>query len=135
MAKKSIPRTRAGEVTDAEAKRILADYKARPALFKKKLVFELDAAIREDKFGTARRMSLVFLTSTGAAFIKMVAKDREFAVAVADAQKNIHNYADALRGLLSWMEEADQRCIVALATRPDMKAVLAEAATPEVAHG
>jgi hypothetical protein len=118
------------KVTEADAKRILAEFKRRPALMKKKLVFKLDAAIREDNFGVARRMAFLFLTKTGAALINQVKKDREFAVAIADAQTGIHSYADNLRNLLSWVEEADRRCLVALAIRPDMHSVRAE-----VAHG
>src|ERR1700681_2830223 len=120
-----------------DAARILKDYRSRPALFTKATVFEMDAAIRQDKFGLSRRLALVFLSKSGRDFIKPVSEKRDFAIAVAQAADGFHHYADALRDLLSWIEEAERRSGIALACRPDMKSILAQVAKPQaqVAHG
>lgn len=138
--KHSAKRTKRGSrLSVKQADDILKDYKRRPALMSKETVFELDAAIRADKFGVSRRLGLLFLSKPCKELIENVQCDREFAVAVAQASDSVTEYRERLGDLVSSMEESEKRMMIALATREDMQAVLAEAkrdkAHREPAHG
>jgi len=137
MAKSKSTRTpvRKG-LSDRKAAAVLRNYEKRPALMSQDTVFELDDAIRADRFGTARRMALLMLTKPCAELIQEVSKDRKFALAAAAFAGGISSYRSALDDLRDWIEESEKRILVALATLPDMTEVFAEAQAEvkEVAH-
>ncbi len=127
MAKSKSTRAPSGtRAKEAQARKILRDYKGPPPLMTKGTMFELDAAISADNFGVSRRTAFMFLTEPCSELIKRIRNDRESAVAAASMLDGFTRYRDCLGDLQSWMDEAQKRIGVALATREDMGEVLAE---------
>ena len=114
-------------LSDAGAQKIVRDFAKQQALFTSEQVFELDSLVRPDHFGPTRRVALLSLTMSGSDMIKAVETDRELALAFANAMDASDQYVGALKSMVSCIEKAQARLIVALCHRPDADSVIEEA--------
>lgn len=104
---------------------MIATVKAAPAVLSTAQLDEVERAF--NSWGTTRRTALAFLTKSGGYLIQQVQKDRQFAVALADAANHADEYLEYLRQFETSLKAFRARAIVALACREDMDAVLQEA--------
>ena len=122
------------QLTDQEADEIFQSYRRRKAVMTKKHMYEFEAAVRQsnttDNFGQARRTALAILTVPCKKLFRDIEKERDTAVACADAERIISSYADRLRELSGLVEEAHRRLMIGLAGRTDMTEIV-----EQVSHG
>jgi hypothetical protein len=121
------PPRRARKTDDLSIDKVIRDFKKLPAVFINQQISELDELVRSDHFGPTRRVALLSLTMSGSDMIKAVETDRELALAFANAMDASDQYVGALKSMVSCIEKAQARLIVALCHRPDADSVIEEA--------
>jgi hypothetical protein len=83
-------------------------------------------AVQDD--GIVRRVGLATLTISGHDMIESILQDREAAVALAESERCIRDYAKRLKKLASLMDSAATRLLIAGCFREDCEAIRREAA-------
>ena len=127
--------SRAGKRDEAALEKLLRDFDAQPARITNEQLDKIEADFLGLSNRRSRRSALLSLTMSGMELIKTVTGDREDALAWAVASTCIHDYVSRLREFADMMEGASTRIGVALCSREDMQAVIAEAEIEASRHG
>jgi len=112
---------------DAFAEKLLSDFDAQPAQITNEQLDEIEANFLGLSWRRSRRAALGTLAMSGMQLTKVITDDRKGAFALAVARLSIEEYASHLRALADMMECAGTRIGIALCSREDMEALLAEA--------
>jgi hypothetical protein len=112
--------------SDTFSDAIFDEFKESPAIMSLDEAEAADRAHREDADGIIRRAAFAFLTRSGAQLLEAV-NDRNHALTFARCEQGLNEYRQKLEALAKLMRVAEMRLLVALATRDDMTAVMANA--------
>lgn len=110
---------------------LLRKLRAAPAAMSRDQMETAERSVTDNAHGVYRRLAFALLTISGNELVDKVGADREFALECARVQVGLRHYAGLLKLLSEHMDMVDARLLIALATRDDMDAILAEAQRPE----
>ena len=99
----------------------------RDAVLSEEMLDAIERRFCDGANGAARRTALVTLLKSDDWLFRAVAEDRETAIAFADIAQCASAYSHRLREVADLVDRAATRINVALCTREDMDAIVAEA--------